>query len=143
MSIVNNHKVINFKNYAQQSISANTKLPGTTGVNTQAESVRGAFELNTKMLLLIEVVVATDGKLNIDVETMNDEDTDFVKLCDIPEIAANGMYMVEVDGFRKNIRLSSTVTGGAVTWNAKGICFDARRGPIKQADSTALTPIYV
>lgn len=138
--IFSNHKIADLRVHASQSIGNEDQLV----IDLQELSdVPGIRERTTKGLILVEVTLVDNGgtldlvgKDSIDGVTY---DADFVT---IPQIDAVGLYAFEVDGIQRYFFLDSTVATDAVEWGAKFIGFDAQRRPVKQTDSTRLTPVY-
>lgn len=139
--VLSNHKIINFRNYAEQSVS-DADQPDEYGVDTQEETAAGLFELNTRFFLIIEAATGNAGTLDIVVEHKNDNDRDFSTLCTLDQIDESGNYVAVVDGIKKTVRLAASVGTNAVSWNAKAVCFDARRRPVVQSDVTEVDVTY-
>ena len=137
--ILSNHKVVNIKALASQS-------PGTavtTAKDLMAVADIGIRERNTRGLLLIEVTdVNTTGDITITIETSKDNSTWDADFATLTNIAAAGLYMVDVKYLSRYVKLSSVCADAAVVWGAKLITFDAERRPVKQADATEITITY-
>jgi hypothetical protein len=137
--ILSNHKVVNVKTHATQT----TGTAATTAKDLQAIAENGLRERNTHGLLVIFVTnVNSTGDITITIQDSLDNssfDDDFAVLTNI---AAAGVYVADIKGMKRYVKLSSVCADANVDWGAIMITFDAERRPVKQADSTTLTVTY-
>lgn len=139
--IFSNHKIVNLRTHASQSIGA-AYQPAAAGKDLMAENPNflGQRERTRRGLLLVEVTdVGTGGTLDVVVQDSPDGTTWDADFNTLAQIDSTGLYAADIKDIERYIRLSATAGTDAVVWGAKMIGFEAARRPVYQADATLIT----
>jgi hypothetical protein len=128
--ILNNHRVILFKSYAELAVGNET----LTDVDMWADGQR------PNRILFIADVGANAGTLTLTFRDSSDDDTYDTDFVTAAAIDSTGLFLFDVVDFYRYLRVYAVAAGGNVSYGLYGITFEDRWRPVTQGgDVVSLT----
>jgi hypothetical protein len=128
--ILNNHRVILFKSYAQLA----------TGNETLTDVDMWANGQRPNRILFIVDVGANAGALTLTFRDSSDDSTYDADFAVSAAMDTTGLFLIDLVDFYRYLRVYAVAAGGNVSYGLYGITFEDRGRPVTQdGDTVALT----